>query len=220
MDIKLRTDQEIAQEYVQRLKEADAGSPTLLGFLGETQRAAEESLKADRERVAAKYGLESARLKQFDERLTAQKNLRTAIAADHQRSRIVVPKPQEKAAVIHGRVIGEKGSVRGVDVNAFSVDGRTPLASAKTEELGHFNLTFATEAAAQVLLEVREKDRRVYRDKEPRDVAAGSVVYTEIVIEPAESDDIRVKEAVIAQPRPADTDESGGKPKPKPRGKS
>jgi len=178
-----RDQSNIPQEIAAHLARADHARAAGLGDAVQEAEALLLTLRIERARLAFQLGPTAPAVQDMDARLAAEEESRLELVAEHQRSRVGIPKSQVGTAIIHGRVVDAAGGgLTGISVNASTADGKNK-ATAKTSTIGHFVVSFAAEQQAAILLELVQGDKMVYRDRDARVVKAGTAVYAEVLVE-------------------------------------
>jgi PASTA domain len=131
-----------------------------LEFMGVMARAREARFRREAVRVRGVHGEDSPEADDLAERTARHAGLVRAVAAARDRAAVPVPARDSNAAVLYGRTLDAKAPIAGAVVEALSPAGEV-IASAKSDEHGHYELRLATDLEpAEVQLQVtRPGDR-------------------------------------------------------------
>jgi hypothetical protein len=155
-----------------------------LEWARDLHQAKEEALKTERGRLIAKHGRESAHIAEIDARMSGREKRLAVINAQIERASIETPDPREGHAAVFGRIADANGTgIAGMTVRVVGRDGTT-IESARTDERGHFEITFSADKPKTYRLEVKHGTRTVHREKELRTAAPARPTYRELTIDP------------------------------------
>jgi hypothetical protein len=184
MSNRPKTEGNLASTVELLIREADKARSAHLAEAMEEEAVKEEALRMESARLRGKYGDKSPRVEEIDARLEAQTLLRAELRAEFQRSQIVAPRAGPETAVIYGRIVDSSDlGIAGLVVEAMVAEQRAAAAS-QTDETGFYSFTLPARESVQVLLEVKDKKRTIYRDKVARNARPGVSSYSEIVVDP------------------------------------
>lgn len=140
--------------------------------LAELKRAASLSAaeiaasQTEQQRLAQKYGRESAQAAQATARLTALGQEQASLAADVVRASIATPAVEDGVFVVYGRTLNDQGrAVTGAKVVAVAPDGSS-LASSSSKGQGTFELRVPLQTG-----------RKVRKAEEKRQAEAAPVIF-------------------------------------------
>ena len=183
-----------------------------LQHVDDAHQAQQAALAFEANRVASRYGADSAQSAAISARIAAHTARGGIVASERQRAQMQTPQPLPDALTIYGRVMDARGAaLKAIEISAIGANGAS-VAAAKSAGDGSFELAVpttipavppkkgkesaaasgtgeaTTDKAAKPLTSVRLvfADRRsgtVYRDPEVFTVKGGALAYRDITME-------------------------------------
>jgi hypothetical protein len=186
-------------------KLADEALRSSLQLISDEHEEQEASLKLEQQRLAVKYGQDSKQARNAVQRIEAHQQMRVGIKVHLERMKMQTPQRSADSFILYGRVLQDDGEgIGGLSVAAIDPKSQ-PIAQAKTDERGAFQMMIAPTAATvkasakevieseasvdpldaqmQLRLQVSDSRKRVlFEDNEPFPLGQGRVSYREIIL--------------------------------------
>jgi hypothetical protein len=136
--------EQTASVFVDGMKRATPLRAQALQYVDDAHQAQQAGLAFEANRIANRYGADSAQSKAISARIAAHAARGAVIASERQRAQIQTPQTLPDALIIYGRALDASGAgLKAVEISAIIANG-APVAATKSSGDGSFVLAVPT----------------------------------------------------------------------------